>query len=88
MNTCVNCKHYLKREKEPLYIGPCIDCWDHNQYEKLITNADNIREMTDEGLADFIVSRIADKLNIDTTLSFIETREKILSWLKQEVNNE
>ena len=55
------------------------------------SNADKIRQMSDEGLADFIarqrfsvVNPIADKLGIDVTAAFIVGRKNALDWLKQE----
>lgn len=65
------------------------------QIEKKQTNADKIRQMTDEELADFIarqrfsvVNPIADKLGIDVTTAFIVGRKNALDWLKQEVEND
>ena len=62
------------------------------QYYRAKTNADSIRAMTDEELADFIarqrfstINPIADKLGIDVTLQFIKGRENAFDWLKQEV---
>ena len=60
-----------------------------------LTNADIIRSMTDEEMAEFIaqqrfcaINPIADKFGIDTTVAFIKCKENVLGWLKQEVNNE
>ena len=62
-----------------------------NGKPKQKTNADRIRAMTDEELADFIamqrfcaVNQIADKLGIDVTTAFIVGRKNVLEWLKQE----
>ena len=59
------------------------------------TNADKIRQMTDEELADFItrqrfsvVNTLADKLGIDVTMAFIVGRKNVLDWLKQEVESD
>ena len=56
------------------------------------TNADKIRQLTDEELADFItrqrfsvVNTLADNLGIDVTTAFIVCRKNALDWLKQEV---
>lgn len=52
---CKNCKH----EIESAYEFPCADCvfngGDEDMSEqKIITNADRIRSMTDEELAEFL----------------------------------
>lgn len=56
------------------------------------TNADYIRAMTDEELAEFIaqqrfcvINPIADKLKIGTTTAFIQCKENMTMWLKQGV---
>ena len=71
--------------KEPCVEGPCRDY-------TAMTNADRIRAMTDEELADFIarqqfavVNSIADRFGIDVTLQFIAGRKNMLGWLKKEV---
>lgn len=58
---------------------------------KPLTNADRIRAMTDEELAEFIaqqryctINPIADKFGVDTTQMFIKTQEIMLKWLKGE----
>lgn len=59
------------------------------------TNADKIRQLTDEELADFItrqrfsvVNTLADKLGIDVTVAFIISRKNVLDWLKREVESD
>lgn len=61
------------------------------------TNADCIRAMTDEELADFITKQrfctvdvIADKLGIDLSPSilFLTGCKNMLDWLKQEVDDD
>ena len=59
-----------------------------------MTNADKIRQMSDEELADFIarqrfsvVNPIADKLGIDVATEFIVGRKNVLEWLKQEAHD-
>ena len=46
MITCMECKHYPPKKE-----WPCVDCLDHDRYEKPQTTADRIRAMTDEELA-------------------------------------
>lgn len=55
------------------------------------TNADCIRAMTDEELADFItrqrfasVNAVADKLGIDVSSMFLIGCKNMHNWLKQE----
>lgn len=65
-------------------------------FHKIVkTNADRIRAMTDEELADFmtrqrfsVVNLIADRLGINVTSQFLEGRKNSLDWLKQEVDND
>lgn len=66
------------------------------QYEppQPATNADRIRAMTDEELADFIarqrfstINPIADMFEVDVTAQFIEGRKNMLNWLKQGVDD-
>jgi len=62
---------------------------------KSFTNADMIRHMSDEELADFIamqrfsaVNSIADALGIDVMTAFIVGRRNALDWLKQKVESD
>ena len=69
MNTCNNCKH----AKTSLMAEPCYSCYYMSHWERP-TNADRIRAMSDEELANMLslVQRNAKK---DTPW---------LDWLKQE----
>ena len=67
----------------------------HQKNEKGKTNADRLRQMTDDELADFIamqrfsvVNPIADTLGIDVTTAFIAGRKNALNWLKHEVKKD
>lgn len=58
---------------------------------KPITNADKIRQMSDEELADFItnqrfssLNQVADKFGIDFSPMFLIACKNMLDWLKQE----
>ena len=53
MPTCNICK-YAGR---PIYKSPCSECkgFSKYEYEKLQTNADRIRSMTDEELAELLL---------------------------------
>ena len=64
------------------------------QWYKRMTNADKIRAMTDEELAYFIaeqrfctVNPIADEFRIDVTFQFVNCKNNMLDWLKQEVSD-
>ena len=48
MNRCERCKHDDKNADE----YPCVDCFDKGKYEPK-TNADRIRNFSDEELAEF-----------------------------------
>lgn len=68
---------------------------DYPKERKKQTNADRIKQLTDEELADFItrqrfsvVNTLADKLGIDVTTAFIVGRKNALDWLKQEVESD
>ena len=49
MNTCNNCKH----AKTSLMAEPCYSCYCMSHWKRP-TNADRIRSMTDEELAEWI----------------------------------
>ena len=67
---CTNCAHYFRREDFPMCV---LD-----EAPKLITNADRIRSMTDEELAEEILSWY-------NWLNAVEWDDKrIINWLKQE----
>lgn len=89
MNGCI----YRTKDNE-------CELWTDNKHksfcdpdckDKHPSNADRIRNMTDEELAEFIarqrfcaVNPIADKLGIDVTTAFIVGRKNVLDWLRQE----
>lgn len=50
-----------------------------------MTNADRIRQMTDEELCDFMAESICD--NVDICRNDTPCRECRLAWLKQEAEN-
>ena len=90
---CENCRFciYVKlmREKEGPYcefrgeyIGDTILCseWEAMIVPKTVTNADRIRAMTDEELAEWVV-------NVGRTFGEeYEGYASLLDWLKQEVS--
>lgn len=88
---CDKCKH---TKKEPTEY-PCLEC-EHNRavdnYEPM-TNADRIRNMTDEELAEYIygVSEgIAECVECEEDCDFCEHEDEVcktrmLKWLQAEV---
>lgn len=78
---CTNCGHYFRREDFPIYV---LD-----EAPKPITNADRIRAMTDEELADFLGSIIHD---YGQGTAEIEGAGYLIDdwfdWLKEEVKVE
>lgn len=92
--TCKNCKHYND-------FGDVIDegqepCWsclrargdylpNHELIEKKKTNADRIRGMSDEELADML-SKLKFTYNCNR-LNTNEDEKEMLEWLKKEVDD-
>ena len=71
-NVCIN-------GKTPSYSATCVECGLSRKNFKPITNADRIRAMTDEELAEFIRDQIIDRnMGIPS--------ETWLDWLRQEVS--
>ena len=55
---------------------------------KPMTNADRIRAMTDEELAEQLYLLRLDALRLEGYEGFIETQDEVLDWLKEEADNE
>ena len=73
---CTNCGHYFRREDFPMCV---LD-----EAPKPITNADRIRTMTDEELADYL-----DGVCHDLWQMFVADPQKMwLDWLKQEATDD
>ena len=51
------------------------------------TNADRIRAMTDEELAEQLYFLRLDALRLEGFEGFIETKDEVLDWLRQEAND-
>lgn len=86
-NKCVN-------KKLPSYSATCVECGLARKGFIPMTNADCIRAMTDEELADFILKRdigIVDRLSQLQVFTYKFDAEKgkkdMLNWLKQEVDD-
>ena len=56
--------------------------------KKSMTNADRIRTMSDEELAEQLYLLRLDALRLEGYEGFIETKDEVLDWLKEEVDNE
>lgn len=56
-----------------------FDCEDFEPIIKQQTNADRIRAMTDEELAEYLAETCADVWNM-----FVDPKQMWLEWLKQE----
>ena len=79
MTKCKNCKHRGGLNHV------CDECINHEMFEKkVVTNADRIRNMTDEELADFIEMKQFFALANNGT----DGEEYTLAWLKSEVGCE
>ena len=81
MDSCSRCKYQDKREDEVSCIG-CI----HNSLDnfKPMTNADRIRNMTDEELAEHFSGLIRDTKEHE----YCQDKDDWLKWLKSEVGCE
>lgn len=64
--------------------GCCL--FEPKQPKKKLTNADRIRQMTDEELCDFMAESICD--NVDVCINDTPCRECRLAWLKQEAKDD
>lgn len=85
---CEDCKHYVEYAGYQKLTPICKECVDEgyqSNWENIkskfepkhkTTNADRIRSMTDEELADFIYDKNEEG-----------SREAWLAWLKEEVDN-
>lgn len=91
IQTCSKCKNY----DISISDEPCRECQKafrrgegKPNFIASITNADRIRSMTDEGLAEFMIGILCY-----TKLPYMEVREKalrdneLLDWLREEVES-
>lgn len=86
MADCKTCRHnYKPRDCEPRCNWMCDGISDYEPQ----SNADRIRAMSDEELAEFFFGRFAkwnEECDKDKLADFMFTRkERFLQWLKQEV---
>ena len=85
---CKNCYHYGRVHKN--WCIPKVDSTDKDiirdcQFFIKKTNADRIRAMSDEELALQLYLLRLDALHLEGFDGFIETKDEILEWLKEEV---
>ena len=83
MPTCNICK-YAGR---PTYKSPCSECKEFSEYEyeNKKTNADRIRAMSDEELADMLwkTGRNYRAVCADPLVDYNQHRDNLIAWLKQ-----
>ena len=65
--------------------GNCHGCFEGSNFRsKPITNADRIRSLSDEELAEQLYLLRLDALRLEGFEGFIETKDEVLEWLKEE----
>jgi len=82
MTNCTDCRY-----QENMCKWPCDDCVKGDKWEERpLTNADKIRAMTDEEIADWIYDITTNALRILQIGSDMSTQSYFgwLNWLKQE----
>ena len=81
-NVCIN-------RELPSNSATCVECGLSRKNYKPMTNADRIRSMSDEELAEFVIGVLCY-----TKLPYMEIREKalrdneLIDWLEQEVKDD
>lgn len=88
------CKAGKNMDASGFFLETCDECKDYSN-KNVITNADHIRTMTDEELAEYILKReigIVDRLSQLQPFTFKfdakQGKKDLLNWLKQEADNE
>lgn len=88
---CRTCLNNPDADRPPVVRTNTVAVFDPILITRNKTNADRIRAMTDEELADFItrqrfssVNAVADKLGIDVSPMFLIGCKNTLNWLKQD----
>ena len=87
-NNCLNCKHIKTIE----LLDPCYCCENFGHWEQKPkpTNADRIRAMSDEELADILGDqRICCEYceGCETYVDLKVCREHVLAWLRKETDD-
>lgn len=84
--SCERCKHELKDGKKG---SPCFDCGIEAKGYEPKTNADAIRNMTDEELADMMFESCVEKMGLEECRysdgGIHECKKCALEWLQSEV---
>ena len=94
MNRCERCKHDDKNADE----YPCVGCFDKGKYEPK-TNADAVRNMTDEELAEWLHNISHDNeaeepnvciydLDKEEEIVLYDSYGDLLEWLQAEVKED
>lgn len=89
MTNCTDCRY-----QENMCKWPCDDCVKGDKWEKRpLTNADKIRAMTDEELAEYLIVDVECGVarRVGRSISNEEINHVLqatLNWLKQEVTAE
>ena len=78
MNQCINCRHYTDCSQYTECDGPI--CFCYSPWTKPYTNADEIRHMDNEELADFLGNWARRHL-----AWMQDGRGEVLWWLQQNV---
>ena len=86
---CEHCKYYWNNGKDEYcdkrgWDFKYTDCPDFTSKYKPLTNADRIRVMTDDELAEFLNGKNFCAHNFDCEKGIRPCRECNLDWLKQE----
>ena len=80
-----DCPHCVFEKTE----ANCHGCFEGSNFRpKPITNADRIRAMSDEELAEQLYLLRLDALRLEGFEGFIEAKDEVLEWLKEEVKGE
>ena len=84
---CAKCKNYVPN----VMTATCCDCDSICNYEeKLPTNADHIRSMSDDELAKMLweIGRNYRAVCADPVVDYNEHRDGLIAWLKQPAKGE
>ena len=83
--SCSRCKFQNKSKLEL----PCLECTQNRaiDYFKPMTNADRIRNMTDEELAEFFSSTCYIRVGIEVCYNASNCKKCFFEWLQAEVES-
>lgn len=78
-----DCHYVMTHDGDCFYEGLPMDKKENCPMYKAKTNADRIRAMTDEELAEFLWDEWMDRIICEK----MDTKESMLKWLKKEVDD-